>query len=581
MDDLLQLEAGRSSVPMRLPPRMEEVNSPLQWREWDQCLAEHPDQRFRSYIVNGIRFGFRVGYTYHHSPRKSRQNMPSALQKPDVIRDYLAKECSEGRVLGPLDPSEFPYIHTSRFGVIPKGSSGKWRLIVDMSSPEGASINDGIPGDFCSLSYVGVNDAARGIMERGRGALMAKVDVRSAYRNIPIHPEDRWMMGMLWEGALYVDTRLPFGLRSAPKIFTAVADAVEWILRKEGVNFVIHYLDDFLVIGAPGSQECAAALTTLLRVFARLGLPVAVEKLEGPCPCLPFLGFELDSEAMVIRLPRPKLVELQHLIESWRSQRSCTRKDLESLVGKLAHASQVVQPGKTFMRRMFELLAGTRSAHHHIRLSKAFRSDLQWWATFLEAWNGITMMRCGSWRLGPAPHQVWTDASGHFGCGAWWPSTGRWLQLRWQLAHTREWEALCEESILLKELLPVVLACSVWGPSWQGSAVTFHCDNMGTVAVINSGYSRVPQIMHLLRCLFFIRAFFQVSVWAVHVPGQQNCMADAISRNNLAYLFSQVPEAANRHTVIPTALLSLLVEQRPDWTSPAWTQLFKNCFRLG
>lgn len=53
------------------------------------------------------------------------------------------------------------------------------------------------------------------------------------------------------------------------------------------------------------------------------------------------------------------------------------------LVRKLAHASQVVQPGKTFMRRMFELLAGKQSAHHHICLSKAFRSDLQWWATFL------------------------------------------------------------------------------------------------------------------------------------------------------------------------------------------------------
>ena len=388
-------------------------------------------------------------------------------------------------------------------------------------------------------------------------------------------------MGMLWDGALYIDTCLPFGLRSAPKIFTAVADAVEWILRKEGVKFVIHYLDDFLVIGAPYSPECAAALTTLLRVFDLLGLPVAVEKVEGPCPCLPVLGFELDSEAMVIRLPRSKLVELQHLIKSWESRRSCTRRDLESLVGKLAHASQVVQPGKTFMRRMFELLAGTRLAHHHIRLSKAFRSDLQWWATFLEVWNGVTMMQRGSQCSGQASHHVWTDASGHFGCGAWWPATGSWLQLQWLQAHTKEWEALREESILLKELLPVVLACSVWGPSWRGSAVTFHCDNMGAVAVINSGYSRVPQIMHLLRCLFFVRAFFQVSVWAIHVPGQQNCMADAISRNNLVYLLSQVPEAASRCTVIPTALLTLLAEQQPDWTSPAWTQLFKNCFQLG
>ena len=576
MEELLQLDAGRTTAPSRLPWEMEEVNTPLRWQAWERSLEQHPDPRFRAYIANGIRFGFRVGYTYQHPCRTSSRNMPSALERPEVVREYLATECSEGRVLGPLDPTKFPQIHTSRFGVIPKGSTGRWRLIVDMSSPEGGSVNDGIPEELCSLSYVGIKDAARAILDRGRGAMMAKVDVKSAYRNIPVHPEDRWMMGMMWEGALFVDTCLPFGLRSAPKIFTAIADAVEWIVCREGASSIMHYLDDFLVVGAPNSSECVATLTTLLRVFDRLGLPVALEKLEGPLSCLVFLGFELDSEARVIRLPQLKLRELQFLIRSWVGRQSCTKKDLESLVGKLAHASQVVRPGKTFMRRMFELLAGTRLAHHHIRLSKAFRSDLLWWATFLEVWNGITMMQGGN--SSQVSHQVWTDASGHFGCGAWWPAADSWLQLRWQQAYTKEWEALHDESITLKELLPIVLACSVWGPGWQGSTVIFYCDNTGAVAVINSGYSRIPQIMHLLRCLFFIRAYFQISVRAVHIPGQHNCIADAISRNNLDYFFSQVPQAASRCTIVPRNLLKLLVEQQPDWTSPAWTRLFRSCF---
>ena len=65
---------------------------------------------------------------------------------------------------------------------------------------------------------MGVQDTAQGLLDRGRGALMAKVDAKSAYRNVPVHPDDRWLMGMMWDGALYVDTALPFGLRSAPKI---------------------------------------------------------------------------------------------------------------------------------------------------------------------------------------------------------------------------------------------------------------------------------------------------------------------------------------------------------------------------
>ena len=98
---------------------------------------------------------------------------------------------------------------------------------------------------------------------------------------------------MVWEGALYIDTTLPFGLRSAPKIFTALAD---------GVAFIIHYLDDFLVTGAPASSECAVALKRVMDVFQRLGFPIAIEKLEGPTTCLEFLGFELDSQALEVRL---------------------------------------------------------------------------------------------------------------------------------------------------------------------------------------------------------------------------------------------------------------------------------------
>ena len=105
MTDLLQLDACRPRVPTRLPPRMEEVHCPLPWREWDRSLATHPDRRFRAYIVDGLRHGFRVGFNYQQACRKSLRNMPSALEQPQVVQDYLAKECSEGRVMGPLPPA--------------------------------------------------------------------------------------------------------------------------------------------------------------------------------------------------------------------------------------------------------------------------------------------------------------------------------------------------------------------------------------------------------------------------------------------------------------------------------------------
>ena len=88
---------------------------------------------------------------------------------------------------------------------------------------------------------------------------------------------------MRWRDGVYVDTCLPFGLRSAPKIFTAVADGLEWVVRKKGVGLIEHYLDDFIVMGGPDSATCSQSLDTLTSTCTELGIPPARHKQEGPC----------------------------------------------------------------------------------------------------------------------------------------------------------------------------------------------------------------------------------------------------------------------------------------------------------
>ena len=151
--------------------------------------------------------------------------MSSAFEHPEIIRSYLAAECAQGRILGPFEPSSLPQLHISCFGIIPKKATNKWRLICDLSSPEDYSINDGISEELSTLSYVSVDDAADRVLALGQGSMLAKVDIRSAYRIVPVHPDDRHLLRMEWQGMVYIETALPFGLRSAPKIFNAVADA--------------------------------------------------------------------------------------------------------------------------------------------------------------------------------------------------------------------------------------------------------------------------------------------------------------------------------------------------------------------
>ena len=112
---------------------------------------------------------------------------------------------------------------------------------------------------------------------------------------------------MKWEGKIYVDSCLPFGLRSAPKIFNAVVDALCWCLQQAGICFVLHYLDDYIIVSPPNSSECARALEILGQTCAQLGVPMAANKSEGPVTSLVFLGIVIDTVAGELHLPDDKL----------------------------------------------------------------------------------------------------------------------------------------------------------------------------------------------------------------------------------------------------------------------------------
>ena len=171
-----------------LPQELINVSTPLVVPAWDRALQAHPDRAFVRYIIDGLTHGFRIGFNRSSAFQSSSANMASALLHPEVVTDYLRKEISLGRMLGPF-PSSFsaPELHINPFGVIPKGHQpGKWRLITNLSFPPGRSVNDGIDPVLCSLSYTTVDRVAEIVVQLGAGALLAKVDIESAFRLIPV-----------------------------------------------------------------------------------------------------------------------------------------------------------------------------------------------------------------------------------------------------------------------------------------------------------------------------------------------------------------------------------------------------------
>lgn len=158
---------------------------------------------------------------------------------------------------------------------------------------------------------------------------------------------------------------LPFSLQSAPFIFTAVADLVKWILvhNNQGVDFLGHYLDDFLTLSPPSSPVCHNNLHICVQ---------HPDKLEGPSTCLTIFGIKLDSEKLLAHLPAAKRDRIVALLEEWSIKWFCKHRELELLIDHLHHVCKVAPQGRTFLRRMINLLCAFCQDDHPIRLNQEF-----------------------------------------------------------------------------------------------------------------------------------------------------------------------------------------------------------------
>ena len=170
---------------------------------------------------------------------------------------------------------------------------------MDLSSPHGSLINDFILKNNHTLHYASFDEALTLVARYGQKALMAKLDIKHAFRLCPVRLKDRELLGIHWQGKFYIDLRLPFGLRSSAYLFNRLADAFEWIL-KNNYRFLdlMHYVDDYFTVGPAHSSVCAHNVKTILHVASQVGIPLAHNKLEGPTTRLVFLGILIDTNSM-------------------------------------------------------------------------------------------------------------------------------------------------------------------------------------------------------------------------------------------------------------------------------------------
>lgn len=484
----------------------------LHFDSW--CSLLPCDDKDYDFILSGVKNGFSI---VDKMPDFNTQvlcdNYRSAMSQKSLVEKQIKNEIDNGNyVVTKVKP-----LITSAIGSVPK-DNGSVRLIHDASMPNKFCLNSLVEEKACS--YMDLNYACKLIKHND---YLCKVDLKNAYRCVSLHESNYNLTGLHWkfegdaEDTYFYDTKLPFGASKSPSIFQCLSSAVCRIMKAKFNILVISYLDDFLII-SNSYNECKSALQKLLFILRQLGFHINYSKIDGPAQKLIFLGVLIDTGEMTLSLPDRKLADFHGLLQTFQNKRRATKRQLESLIGSLNWASQVIQGGRSFMRRMIDLKNTLKNHSDKALLNSDFSADLEWWLKFMKTFNGRTCI------LDNKPiSSLQCDACSEGGGATF---LGDFFYINWTL----DMPDVAPLHINLKETIIIVIAIFKWASFLENKRVIIYTDNVTAKSVINKMTSRNPVVMVYIRFLFYMQAVYNFSIFAIHIPGKFNTLADACSR---------------------------------------------------
>lgn len=384
-------------------------------------LEAYPNRPMAELLLSGFQVGFPVP-EYLGPGCFWVKNSRSVYFNMDIVRSKLEAELREGRMEGPFSSPPFPNFRLSPLSIVPKKEPGSYRLIHNLSYPEKSSLNDCTDKSNASVQYATFDDALSLLRKFGCGALMAKADIKSAFRLLPIHPCGFNSLGFQFDDQYYFDKSLPMGFTLSCYYFEAFSTFLNWVVDREiGNTGSMHYLDDFLFIGSALSDDCLLALSKFSFIMDYFGVPLAKEKTVFPCTTIEFLGITIDSVLMEFSLPSNKISRLKNLIVKLLASKKSTLREIQSLLGLLNFTSRVIPMGRAFTKRLYRATCGVKSPFAHIRLTRHIKEDFKIWLQFLDQFNGHSI-----WQdefVSAESLNLFTDAAGAIGYGAFLPRT--------------------------------------------------------------------------------------------------------------------------------------------------------------
>jgi hypothetical protein len=538
-------------------PGLFQVRTPINIDKFEKLLALHPNPAFVNSVCMGLRHGFwpwadTLDASFPLTLDLSRPT-PGNDRHAFFIREQCAKEVSKGHFSGPFGSELLPGMYSMPIHAVPKTTnSPDLRLVMDHSAGP-FSLNNmidhtkvtGFPLD--NVRHLGemLLDVKRSI---GNVPLtLWKSDIADAYRLLPMHPCWQIKQIVTVDGQHHVDRNLAFGSSASCGIFISFNSLVNWIAKYvKGLPYISGYMDDSSGCSLTGNttfyEPYGKLMPTeqvqLLLLWDELGIPHKPHKQVYGSP-LTIIGIEVDSNALTLTLPEPAKLRLVSELTFWSSKPpkstsgSFKLKHWERLAGWFNWALNVYPLLRPALNNVYAKMGGKRDKDKRVYINNAIREDLLWALNHIRESTGVHIFKSFLWFPSLADFTIYCDACPE-GMGFWYPFSKDGYYAPTPVNVPSDvifyFGALCVLSALIH----------VKTKAPRGSKILIYTDNANTVDIFRS-LRCLPQYNHLLKRAVDVLIQNDFSLRVLYVPGEENVVADALSRVQFSVALTKEP----------------------------------------
>jgi hypothetical protein len=348
------------------------------------------------------------------------------------------------------------------------------------------------------------------------GALMFKIDLKSGYHHVPVHPDYWKYLAFEWRGKCYQYKVLPFGLNVAPFYFVKVLKVLVKKWRGEGINVVLHYIDDMIFSLGVHPRRPMAIIKHVVQDLKEAGMVINLKKsVLEPSTVMEAVGFEIHTVPYVFKLPQGKVDAITDMVRKLPGRQKHAVKWLAALAGKLQSAKLALGPMvSVYLRRLYMLIDSAPSWGAHVRVHTEVRQDMLAVLEGIGGWNGQCIEQP------PFKLVAYTDASSHAAGGA--------IEDIW--VHEEFDVPMQLESSTLREMMALLLLIRKMRFLYKNRRVLFRVDNQALYYVMKKGGSRVEALWGACKQAYELLWEAKI-VWDIEwVPRHRNTLADYISK---------------------------------------------------